>query len=35
MTRFNLGYWVFLLFFAFGLAAGVLNVYRTAGKFLK
>ncbi len=35
MRRFNLGYWVFLLFFAFGLAAGVLNVYRTAGKFLK
>jgi F0F1-type ATP synthase assembly protein I len=35
MTRFNLGSWVFLLFFAFGLAAGVLNVYRTAGKFLK
>jgi F0F1-type ATP synthase assembly protein I len=35
MTRFHLGAWVFLLFFAFGLAAGVLNVYRTAGKFLK
>ncbi len=35
MTRFHLGSWVFLLFFAFGLAAGVLNVYRTAGKFLK
>jgi F0F1-type ATP synthase assembly protein I len=35
MTRFDLGAWVFLLFFAFGLAAGVLNVYRTAGKFLK
>ena len=35
MTRFGLGSWVFLLFFAFGLAAGVLNVYRTAGKFLK
>ena len=27
--------WLFLLFFFFGLAAGVLNVYRTAGKFLK
>jgi F0F1-type ATP synthase assembly protein I len=35
MTRFHLGSWVFLLFFGFGLAAGVLNVYRTAGKFLK
>ena len=35
MRQFGLGYWVFLLFFAFGLAAGVLNVYRTAGKFLK
>ena len=27
--------WLFLLFFVFGLAAGILNVYRTAGKFLK
>ena len=27
--------WLFILFFFFGLAAGVLNVYRTAGKFLK
>jgi ATP synthase protein I len=27
--------WLFFLFFVFGLAAGVLNVYRTAGKFLK
>ena len=27
--------WVFFLFFVFGLVAGVLNVYRTAGKFLK
>lgn len=27
--------WMFFLFFAFGLVAGVLNVYRTAGKFLK
>ena len=27
--------WGFFLFFVFGLAAGVLNVYRTAGKFLK
>lgn len=24
--------WLFLLFFAFGLAAGILNVYRAAGK---
>jgi ATP synthase protein I len=27
--------WLFFLFFILGLAAGVLNVYRTAGKFLK
>ena len=27
--------WLFFLFFVLGLAAGVLNVYRTAGKFLK
>jgi ATP synthase protein I len=27
--------WGFFLFFVFGMAAGVLNVYRTAGKFLK
>jgi F0F1-type ATP synthase assembly protein I len=27
--------WMFFLFFVFGLVAGVLNVYRTAGKFLK
>jgi ATP synthase protein I len=27
--------WMFFLFFFMGLAAGVLNVYRTAGKFLK
>lgn len=27
--------WLFLLFFFLGLAAGVLNVYRTAGKFLQ
>ena len=27
--------WFFFLFFVFGLAAGILNVYRTAGKFLK
>jgi len=27
--------WMLLLFFFLGLAAGVLNAYRTAGKFLK
>jgi F0F1-type ATP synthase assembly protein I len=27
--------WLFFVFFVFGLIAGVLNVYRTAGKFLK
>ena len=27
--------WLFFTFFLFGLAAGILNVYRTAGKFLK
>ena len=27
--------WLFLLFFIFGLVAGILNVYRAAGKFLK
>ena len=27
--------WGFLIFFVFGLVAGVMNVYRTAGKFLK
>ena len=27
--------WMFFLFFVLGLAAGILNVYRTAGKFLK
>ena len=26
--------WLFFLFFFMGLAAGILNVYRTAGKFL-
>jgi ATP synthase protein I len=35
MRRFDVGAWIFFLFFFFGLAAGVLNVYRTAGKFLK
>lgn len=27
--------WLWIVFFLFGLAAGVLNVYRTTGKFLK
>jgi ATP synthase protein I len=27
--------WMFFVFFAIGVAAGVLNVYRTAGRFLK
>lgn len=27
--------WMFFVFFVFGLIAGVINVYRTAGKFLK
>ena len=27
--------WFFFIFFVLGLVAGVLNVYRTAGKFLK
>jgi F0F1-type ATP synthase assembly protein I len=27
--------WGFFIFFVCGLVAGVLNVYRTAGKFLK
>jgi ATP synthase protein I len=35
MTRLGLGSWVFLLFFVFGVVAGILNVYRTAGRFLK
>jgi F0F1-type ATP synthase assembly protein I len=35
MTRFSLGNWVFLLFFVFGVVAGILNVYRTAGRILK
>lgn len=35
MEKFGLGSWVFFLFFIFGVAAGVINVYRTAGRFLK
>lgn len=34
MRQFGLGPWAFFLFFFIGLAAGVLNVYRTAGTFL-
>ena len=29
------GPWLLLLFTIFGLAAGITNVYRTAGRFLK
>jgi ATP synthase protein I len=29
------GPWLFFLFFFLGLVAGVINVYRTAGRFLK
>jgi ATP synthase protein I len=29
------GPWLLLLFTIFGLAAGISNVYRTAGRFLK
>ena len=35
MTNFGLGNWVFLLFFVLGVVAGILNVYRTANRFLK
>ena len=35
MTRFGLGRWVVLLFFVFGVIAGILNVYRTAARFIK
>lgn len=35
MRQFGFGQWAFFVFFLFGLAAGILNVYRTAGKFLK
>lgn len=35
MTQFGLGRWVFFLFFVFGVAAGMVNVYRTAGRILK
>ena len=35
MTHMGFGSWVFFLFFALGVAAGVLNVYRTAKRFIK
>ena len=35
MNKFGLGSWVFFLFFALGVAAGVTNVYRTAKRFIK
>jgi ATP synthase protein I len=35
MKQFDLGGWVFLVGFVFGVVAGILNVYRTAGRFLK
>ena len=35
MTQFGLGRWVILVGFAFGVAAGFINVYRTAGRILK
>ncbi len=35
MTYAGLGQWVFFVFFILGVAAGILNVYRTANRFLK
>ena len=35
MTHFGLGRWVFFLGFVFGVAAGIINIYRTAGRILK
>ncbi len=35
MTYAGLGSWVFFLGFILGVVAGVLNVYRTAKRFLK
>ena len=35
MTYAGLGRWVFFLFFILGVTAGILNVYRTANRFLK
>jgi ATP synthase protein I len=31
----GLGPWVFFFFFVIGVAAGILNVYRTANRFIK
>ena len=33
-TRLGTSPWLMMVFFFLGLAAGVLNVYRTAGRFL-
>ena len=35
MTRLGLGRWVFFVGFGLGVAAGLVNVYRTAGRILK
>ena len=35
MTYAGLGSWVFFLFFILGVVAGILNVYRTANRFLR
>ena len=35
MTTLGFGRWVFFLFFVLGVAAGIINVYRTASRFLK
>jgi ATP synthase protein I len=35
MTYAGLGRWVFFFFFVIGVAAGILNVYRIANRFLK
>jgi F0F1-type ATP synthase assembly protein I len=34
-ARLGTGPWGFLVFFFFGLAAGILNVYRTTSKLMK
>ena len=34
-ARFGTAPWGFVVFFAFGVAAGVLNVYRTTSRFMK
>lgn len=35
MTYAGFGRWAFFLFFILGVAAGIVNVYRTADRFLK